>query len=99
MWIVITLIIVFILVPLTMRFSGADSTYGVVHYNMQRVFTGTQAACENWIENKIRQEKEKLILEMEKMCIEHNLPKQDISEELRQVEMLNRQNYKVVRLN
>lgn len=99
MWIIITIIVVFILVPLTMRLSGADSIYGVMYYNMNRVFTGDRTACENWIENQIKQEKEKLIREMESMCIEHNLPQQDISQELKQLEMALRQNYKIVRLN
>ena len=82
MWIIITLIVIFILVPLTMSISGADSTYCVMYYNMTREFTGTKDACETWIENKIKSEKEKLTKEMEKMCIENNLPKQNISDEM-----------------
>jgi len=82
-----------------MKLSGTDSTYSVVHYNVHRVFTGDKTACENWIENQVKQEKDKLIREMKNMCIEHNLPHQDISQELKQLEASLRQNYKVVRLN
>lgn len=99
MWIVIVIIVVLVVVPLTMRLSGADSTYSVVHYNVHRVFTGDKTACENWIENKIRQEKQKLVDDIEKMCSENNLPKQNISEELKQLEVGLRQSYKIVKLN
>lgn len=99
MWIIIVIIVVLVLVPLTMRVSGSDSTYCVMYYNMTREFTGTRDACETWIENKIKSEKEKLTRDMEKMCMEHNIPKQNISEEIRQMETLLRQNYKITRLN
>ena len=99
MWIVIVIIVVLVLVPLTMRVSGADSIYCVMYYNMTREFTGSKDACEAWIENKIKSEKEKLTRDMEKMCMENNIPKQNISEEIRQLETLLRQNYKITRLN
>lgn len=99
MWLIIVLIVVFVLVPIIMNISGMNSTYGVMHYKMHKVFTGDKAACENWIENLIKQEKDKLIKEMENMCLDNNLPKQDISQELNLLEIGLRQSYIIVRLN
>ncbi|MDL2223589.1 hypothetical protein LJB98_05785 [Bacteroidales bacterium OttesenSCG-928-M11] len=99
MWWIIGLVIIFVLVPLSMRISGEDSTYSVMLYNTQRVFTGSRTACENWIEDKIKAERKQLIDKMEKMCKEENLPAQDISMELRELESLYRNNCKIIRLN
>jgi len=99
MWIILGLIVILIIVPIAMKVSGSDSTYCVMYYGMTREHTGSKASCESWIENKIKQEKEHLTNEMKKMCLEHNLPQQDISQELKQLEIGLRQNYKIVRLN
>lgn len=79
MWIIIAIIVILIIVPLTMKLTGSDSIYCVMYYGMTREYTGTKESCQNWIENKIKEEKERLNRDIEKMCLENNLPKQNIS--------------------
>ena len=79
---------------------GSDSTYGVFYYGFQE-FAGSKEACQTWVENKIKEEKNKLMDEIKKSVLNEGSDFRllNMTEELELIENFCKQNYKIIRLN
>ena len=95
---IIAAVIIFALISLIRHMAGYNSTYGIFYYNV-RVFTGSKEACQSWIENKISEEQNKLLKNMQNEFPEKKITKNNMLDEFRLLETHYRQYHKIIRLN
>jgi len=95
---IIAFIVGMLLIYFVRHIAGSDSTYGIFYYNA-KIFAGSKEECQSWIENKIKEEQNKLLKDMQHKFPERNFTKNDMPDEFRQLEVHYRQYHKIIRLN